>query len=258
MPADDPAAPLALPDGDEQTLDRLAGDWWIYQLRRGHRYSTDDILLAWAALRARPDARHALDLGAGVGAVGLITLLRLPQSAVLTSVEVQALSAALLRKTVAYNDLGSRVDVRHGDLRAENTLAGIAGVDLVAANPPYLAPSAALHSPHPQRLAARIELNGNVFDYARAAASVLSAAGRFCLCHSASDPRSEQAVVDSGLVVLRRQDVVFREGQKPTIALLTCGREGEREDAPPMVVRDRSGARTDAFRAVRRDVWIEA
>ena len=60
-----------------ETLDRLAGDWWIFQLERGHRYATDDLAVAWAGLRARPDARRVLELGAGTGSVGLLTLMGL-------------------------------------------------------------------------------------------------------------------------------------------------------------------------------------
>ncbi len=35
------------------------------QLRRGHRFSTDDLVTAWRASAARPDAGDLLDLGAG-------------------------------------------------------------------------------------------------------------------------------------------------------------------------------------------------
>lgn len=49
------------------TFDILAGAWRIFQLRHGHRFSTDDLLTAWAAVRANPEARRLLDLGAGIG-----------------------------------------------------------------------------------------------------------------------------------------------------------------------------------------------
>ena len=82
-----------------ETLDRLSGDWWIFQLRRGHRYATDDVLTAWAAVTARPEAKRVLDLGAGVGSVGLMALRVLAPDARLTSVEVLEESAALLART---------------------------------------------------------------------------------------------------------------------------------------------------------------
>src|SRR5215471_17041737 len=56
------------------TLDTLAGDWRILQLRTGHRFSADDLLTAWTAVRANPAARQVLDLGACIGSVGLLVL----------------------------------------------------------------------------------------------------------------------------------------------------------------------------------------
>ena len=51
--------------------DCLAGDWKIFQLRRGHRYSTDDLLTAWYAVSACLEAGRTpvrvLDLGCGTG-----------------------------------------------------------------------------------------------------------------------------------------------------------------------------------------------
>jgi tRNA1Val (adenine37-N6)-methyltransferase len=85
---------------DDITLDILAGRWRIFQLCRGHRFSTDDLLTAWTAVRARPEARRLLDLGAGLGSVGLLALWKLPTDGHLTMVEVQEVSHALARRLV--------------------------------------------------------------------------------------------------------------------------------------------------------------
>jgi tRNA1(Val) A37 N6-methylase TrmN6 len=65
---------MVKPGADAVSRDSLAGGWRIYQLRRGHRFSADDLLTAWAAVEARPEARTLLDLGAGIGSVGLVSL----------------------------------------------------------------------------------------------------------------------------------------------------------------------------------------
>ena len=251
----DPLAP-----GPDETLDHLAGQWRVFQLRRGHRFATDDVLTAWTGWRAHPRALRLLDLGAGVGSVGLMALQRMPDRARLTSVERQPVSAALLRRTVAYNNLDRRVDVRAGDLRDPRLLEPDARFDLILANPPYLPPANAQASPYPQRASARLELHGDIFDYCRAAARYLGeeAAARFCFCHAAADLRPAQAVVDAGLRLLRRQDVIFRHGRPPMIALFTCGRAGERRDDAPLQVRGPDGERTATYRDVRREMWIEA
>ncbi|MGH8071949.1 MAG: methyltransferase [Candidatus Entotheonellia bacterium] len=102
---------------DDITLDILAGSWRIFQLRRGHRFSTDDLLTAWASVRAQPQARRLLDLGAGIGSVGLLALWKLSAAAHLTMVEVQAVSHALACRTVRYNGMAVRVTPHLQDLR---------------------------------------------------------------------------------------------------------------------------------------------
>ncbi|MCK6522768.1 methyltransferase [Myxococcota bacterium] len=235
----------------ETTRDLLVGGWFIHQLRRGHRFNTDDLLLAWLARRERPDAETVLDLGCGVGSVGLLTLAGLSPRARLVGVEAQAVSAALYRRTLADNGLDYRVTSREGDLRDPSTREGLDRFDLVLGNPPYLPEFAALRSPNPQRAAARLELRGDVFDYARVAAEHLAPNGVFGLVHSARDPRPERAIAAAGLTLRSRQDVVFRHGQPPMIALFTAGFGGERHDAPPLAVRGEDGAWTAAYQAVR-------
>ena len=232
----------------DETLDRLAGTLWVFQLRGGQRYATDDVLTAWEAVSALPDAATVLDMGCGIGSVGLMALLRLPAHSTLTSLEIQERSVELLRKTVLHNGLDDRVDLRHGDLRVATLLPPDTRFDLIAANPPYWNPSREMPSPHPQRAAARLELNGDVFDYCRAAARWLADGGRFCFCYPAGDPRPEQAVADAGLALRSRRDVVHREGGSPYLALFVCGRGGPRVDHPALVLRDAAGRPTRAFR----------
>ena len=100
----------------ETTIDRLVGDWRIVQLRTGHRFSTDDFLTAWLAVDAHPKALRLLDLGAGIGSVGLMTLYHLSHEAHLTMVEAQEVSHALAMETVRLNAL-SNVTAILGDLR---------------------------------------------------------------------------------------------------------------------------------------------
>ena len=78
---------MAVPGPDELSLDKLTGEWSIYQLKRGHRFSSDDLLTAWMATEVAPDAMLQLDLGAGIGSVGLLSLARRPANSRLVMVE---------------------------------------------------------------------------------------------------------------------------------------------------------------------------
>ena len=212
--------------------------------------------MAWRAHKAMPDALDMLDLGSGVGAIGLMALVRMAPEARLTGVEVQAISVALARKTLAFNDLEHRVSLRHGDLRDPASLALEERFALITGNPPYLPEGSATPSPYPQRHNARIEMHGDVFDYCRCAAAHLAPEGRFVFCHAASDKRPELAIEATGLALLERRDVRFRADCKPTISLFTCAHEGARHDAPDILVRTPGGAWTAQYEAIRREMLI--
>lgn len=239
---------------EDVTLDLLAGEWRIFQLRHGHRFSADDLLTAWAAAQAHPQAQRLLDLGAGIGSVGLLTLWKLAPTAQLTMVEVQVLSHALACRTVAYNGLTARVTCQQQDLR---TLPG-GCFDLITGSPPYIPLGAGVLPRHPQKAAARFELHGDVTDYCQAAARSLAPDGHFCFCHAADDPRPEPAIRQAGLTLVRRQDVYFRASLPPRMALLTCAWQGSRTDPPPLVIRDVQGRWTAAYLALRAAMGASA
>ena len=239
--------------GTGETLDRLIGDWRILQLRRGHRFSTDDLLTAWEASQALSAPRSLLDLGSGIGSVGLMTLWPNRHSAHLVGVEVQEVSWKLAERTVALNGLQAQVRMLHGDLR-DPPLGPEERFDLVTGSPPYFPVGRGIISKNPQRAGARIELRGDVFDYCRTAARHMAEEGRFCFCHSASDTRPEKAVSEAGMVLLSRREVFFREGRDPMISLFVCAWRGESTDCEPVVVRGEDGAWTSGYLKIRREM----
>jgi tRNA1(Val) A37 N6-methylase TrmN6 len=240
------------------SLDKLAGDWRLYQLRRGHRFSVDDVLTAWAGVQSRPDALRLLDLGAGIGSVGLLALWRMQPEATLCMLEVQEVSHRLARASVGINGLAGRVELHHGDLRDPTALPSGESYDLITCSPPYIPLGKGVVSPHPQRAGARMELCGSVFDYCTTAARVLAPSGRIAIVFAAKDPRGEQAVEAAGLSLLWRQEVVFREGKEATIAVLVAGHSAElsveAERRPPLIVRQADGLFTKPYWEVRREM----
>lgn len=240
--------------GDDETLDRLVGDWRILQLRRGHRFSTDDLVTAWRASAARPDADAVLDLGSGIGSVGLTTLAHLRRAdARLVGIEAQAQSVALARRTASLNGLADRVRFHHGDLRADHAvLDPEERFSLVTGSPPYIPADRGVHSPVPQRAAARMELRGSVLDYCATAARRLRPDGRFAYVMAAADPRAEAAPVATGLFVVERTDIVFREGRPPLVAVFVCAPSPAERVSRRLVIRDALGQWTEEYLAFRQ------
>lgn len=237
----------------------------MLQLRRGHRFSTDDLVTAWRARLARPQARTLLDLGCGIGSVGLSTLYALPPDARMVGVEAQEVSAALAERTVALNGLTDRVRIVRGDLRDPDVLVGHlpdgARFELVTGSPPYVPVGTGLLSANSQRAHARIELRGSVFDYCLAAARWMAPGGRFCFVMVADDPRTEAAPVAAGLAVVERWAYVFGRGRRPHIATLVCAHAAEVDPEAPratgeLVIRGPDGEWTEAYQAFRREMGV--
>src|ERR1700739_4683661 len=87
-----------------ETLDALSGHFRIFQLKKGHRFSTDDVLTAWYGTSWCPSARTALDLGSGIGSVGMFAAWRL-QGARFVTIEAQEISVRLAKKSAKLNGL---------------------------------------------------------------------------------------------------------------------------------------------------------
>ncbi len=248
--------------GPDETLDCLAGHWRIFQLRRGHRYSTDDLLTAWAACDAWTgrgrDPAAVLDLGCGVGSVGLLVLWRFP-AARLVGVEAQARSAALARRTARYNGADGRVEIRTGDLRDRSMLRPDERFDLVTASPPYLPRGTGRRSTLPQRGPCRFEDRGGTADYLGVAARHLARGGTVTWVH-ATRYRNENVAtaITAGLGRIRCRPVVFREGRDSLITLFRAEPGDGVRDDPPLVVRDADGRWTGPFRAARRAMGFPA
>ena len=255
-----PPGALTPPDvAAEESLDALSGHFRIFQLRAGHRFSTDDVLTAWYGTTWASSASRVLDLGSGIGSVGMIAAWRLPGARFVT-IEAQEESVRLARKSAAYNGLEARYEIRQADFRAPAALRGGEQFDLVLGSPPYFPPGTGIEGDHPQKIACRFELRGDIRDYASVAAAHLAPGGLFaCVFPEEQRSRVEAAAGAADLVVVRRRPVVFRDGEPPLIGLFAMMRAGDLPEwmrartwvEPPLVIRTSDGRIHPEYSAVK-------
>ena len=245
----------------DETLDAISGHFRIFQLRDGHRFSTDDVLTAWYGTTWAPRASSVLDLGSGIGSVGMIAAWRLPGARVVT-IEAQEESVRLAKKSAAYNGLESRYEIRHGDFR-ENGVRADEQFDLVLGSPPYFPLDAGIHGDHPQKVACRFEVRGDITNYAIAAARHLAAGGVFaCVYPEEQRARIETAARTAELTVVRRRPVVFKEGEEPLVALFAMMRRVDLPEPmrdrswvePPLIVRAADGRVHPEYSAIKLSI----
>jgi tRNA1Val (adenine37-N6)-methyltransferase len=176
------------------------------------------------------------------------------------TVEAQPESVALARRSAAYNGLGERYEIREADFRAPDALLPDERFDLVLGSPPYFPVGTGIEGDHPQKVACRFELRGDVGDYARVAAAHLAAGGLFaCVFPEEQRERVEQAAASASLVIIRRRPVVFKEGEPPLIGLFAMMRAGDLPERlrgrtwvePPLVIRAADGGVHPEYAAVK-------
>jgi tRNA1(Val) A37 N6-methylase TrmN6 len=165
----------------------LGGRLRILQPGSGYRAGLDAVLLA-ATVVARPGAQ-VLDVGAGVGVVGLCIARRLPDVQV-TLVERDARLAALARRNVERNDLGARAHVVQADILRPlganpGLAAGAESFDHVLANPPFHAEGRGTAADDPVKAAANAMPAGTLDRWARFLAAMARPGGLVTLIHRA-------------------------------------------------------------------------
>jgi tRNA1Val (adenine37-N6)-methyltransferase len=261
-----PVPPGALGAGPEvgpgETLDALSGHFRVFQLEKGHRFSTDDVLTAWYGTSWAPTVRTALDLGSGLGTVGMLAAWRLP-GARLVTVEAQAESVQLARKSIQWNGLAERFELREGDFRQEDVIRSDERFDLVLGSPPYFPPGSGVEGDHPQKIACRFEMRGDIGDYCEAAALHLAPAGLFA-CVFPVDPAAQHeriraAARKSNLTIIRWRPVILREGNTPLLGLFAMMRAPDLPEwmrantwtEPPLSIRRADGSVHPEYSAVK-------
>jgi tRNA1(Val) A37 N6-methylase TrmN6 len=251
--------PVVAPD---ESLDALSGHFRIFQLRDGHRFSTDDVLTAWYGTTWASSATRVLDLGSGIGSVGMVAAWRLPGARFVT-IEAQEESVRLAGKSAEYNGLTSRYEIRHADFRSPHALRPDEQFELVLGCPPYFPLGTGIEGDHPQRIACRFELRGDIDDYARVAASHLAPGGVFaCVFPQDQIDRVVRAAQSADLTIVRRRPVVFKEGESPLIGLFLMMASSDLPEAmrartwiePPLIIRAADGSVHPEYAAIKLSV----
>ncbi len=114
----------------------LGGRVRLLQPAQGYRTAIDGILLA-AAVDATPKS-EILDLGAGVGTVGLCLVARQQNVGSIIGVEQNSQLCNLARKNALINSVAEKVHVLEANIRDQTIMPSHRLFDQVMMNPPYL------------------------------------------------------------------------------------------------------------------------
>lgn len=252
-----------------ETLDALSGHFKIFQLKDGHRFSTDDLLVAWYGTTHGVRADRILDLGSGLGTVAMIAAWRLP-GARLVTIEAQEVSYGLALKSHRYNGLQSRLEARLGDFRDPAVFKEGDAFDLILGSPPYFPLDGGVLSEHPQKVACRFEVRGTVAAYLAAASPRLAPGGMVSVVFPVRPREQYERVVEgaraAGLVILRERWVRLKEDEEPLLGVFIFMKISDLPGAfaeglakapvrePDLVIRTRDGKIHPEYSAIKLSI----
>jgi tRNA1(Val) A37 N6-methylase TrmN6 len=249
-----PSANPAAPDVTEDAV--LGGALRLRQPRRGHRVGHDAILLAASCPLEPGDS--VVDLGAGVGAVGLALAARAPGIAV-TLVEIDPQLAALAADNARLNGLADRARSLALDVRAPARAFAAAGLSAqsvarVVMNPPFNDAARQQSSQDLGRRRAHAASRGGLAGWIAAASRLLKPRGTLSLIFRADGLADVLCVTDPAFGALTVQPV-YPSADTAAIRILVRATKGGRAPLtllPGLVLNDSEGRPTAEAEAVLR------
>jgi tRNA1(Val) A37 N6-methylase TrmN6 len=233
----------------EQPIDRLLdGRVQVAQPADGYRVAVDAVLLA-AAVDAAQGAT-VLDLGCGVGSVGLCLAWRRPDLSV-TGLDREPVFVACARANAARNGMAERLRILEADLRAPLPQK----FDHIAMNPPYLKAGTATVSAHPLKAAATAEGEAKLADWIAAARDALKPGGVLTLIHRADrldDVLSGVTRSFGGITILPFHPKLDRAAKR-IILRAQLGSGEKLALLPGLILHEENGAFTAAADSILRD-----
>jgi tRNA1(Val) A37 N6-methylase TrmN6 len=244
---------------NELKVDRwLDGRLALVQPKAGHRVGTDAALLAAAA--GTPEGR-IVDVGAGVGAVGL-ALAQRSEQAFADLIEVDPELARLAEINAARNGLQARARVLRLDVLMPSGRREAALVDeaanCVVTNPPFFESGTVRASPNQGRARAHVlspaEGGAALEPWIRASLALLAPGGRFVMIHRPDALATILAAIERLLGALALLPV-HPSASAGAHRLLVSGVKGSKAPlriAPPLILHGADGRLTAEADAIHR------
>lgn len=255
---------------EELTLDNIGRrDFVLYQQKKGFRFGTDSVLMAWfAASFARRDKEGGyrktsyLELGSGCGGAAMCVAARLANCEI-DCVEIMDSSCEVLRRNITANHVEDRVRAYNCDARDLPIEIRQKQYDVVFANPPFFS-SAKGDRTDPYRsseekLNARFEENGTVEDFISVMkARVIPSSGHVVMVMKADRMAEVTSLMEKYNIKPVRLMCIHPMADRECTSVLIAGRTGSSGSQlrilPPLILD--SERVTEIYEGEHKDCFI--
>ena len=165
---------------DERLDDLERNGYKIIQNPNKFCFGMDAVLLSGFAHVRKGE--NVLDMGTGTGIIPILLEAK-TEGKHFTGLEIQAESADMARRSVAYNHLEEKVNIVTGDIKEASTLFPLSSFDVITSNPPYMTNAHGIKNPEAPKAIARHEVLCTLEDLVRETSRLLRPGGRFYMIH---------------------------------------------------------------------------
>lgn len=201
---------------DERVDDLNIKGYYLIQNPKGFCFGLDAVLLVHFA-KAKAGER-VLDIGTGTGIIPVLMSAYYPETTY-EAVEIQEEYAEMAQRSVAYNKLEDRIQIKQGDLRELEKLFSLSSFDRITVNPPYM--NTGLVPEQKDKAIARHEITCDLEGIIKKATSVLKPQGSLCMVHRPNRLPEVMTLMEKyGVRPKRLRLVQAKAGEEPNLFLI--------------------------------------
>ncbi len=237
---------------DDERLDYLlAEDLRIIQSPSVFAFSLDTVLLA-RFVYVPIQKGNLIDLCTGNGVIPLLLSKR--TKGAITGVEIQERIYQMAKRSIQYNQLESRIDFIHGNIKDMPMKLGYGKFDVVTCNPPYFSTPPTSEKNKNEHLAiARHEIYCNLEDVVRVSSQLVRPGGKVAFVHRPGRLLDIVTLMRKYRIEPKRLQFVYPKIGKEANTILIEGIKDGHPDLkilPPLIVYNEDGEYTKELHSI--------
>jgi len=226
---------------DDLQLDGL----YVIQKKNGFKFGIDAVLLSDFA-KDTP-SRSTLDLCTGTGIIPILLSAK-TKTPKICGLEIQPHIADMAQRSVVYNNLSEKVEIKCGDLKDATNIYPKGSFDKITCNPPYMKNNSAVKNEADTLTISRHEIMCTLEDVISVSSKLLRPKGRFYMVHRPSRLADIIYLMRTYKIEPKKlRFVAPSEGKAPNLLLIEGMRDGgaEMKVLPTLYVYDENGNYTE-------------
>ena len=226
-----------------ETLDDLQNGYYIIQKNNGFRFGIDAVLLSDFAKSA---TGKVIDLCTGTGIIPLLLSAK-SKAEHIDAVEIQEEIAEMAKRSVAYNLLENKIDIKCADLKDAEKIYGKSVYDVVTVNPPYMRTGSGLLNETDGKTISRHEIKCTLEDVIKTSQALLKPHGKLFMVHRPSRLADIFSLMRKYKLEPKIMLLIATQEVKEPNMVLICGIKSAKSDLkiiPTLFVYDNEGRYT--------------